>query len=93
MIGAAMGLGMVGGPGLGGWMADLSLSAPFFLAAGFSLLALLMVFLLLPESHAPGQVQPTKGKQSRLPLLLKALKSPIGVQFNVVLDQFWFDQL
>ena len=81
MIGAAMGLGMVVGPGLGGWMAHLSLSAPFFLAAGLSLLALLMVFLLLPESHAPGQVQSTTGKPSRLRLLFKALQSPIGVLF------------
>lgn len=81
MIGAAMGLGMVVGPGLGGWMAHLSLSAPFFLAAGLSLLALLLVFLLLPESHAPSKVQPSTGKQSRLGLLLKALRSPIGVLF------------
>lgn len=81
IIGAAMGLGMVVGPGLGGWMAHLSLSAPFFLAAGLSLLALLIVFLLLPESHAPGKVQPTTGKQSRLRLLFNALRSPIGALF------------
>ena len=34
LIGAAMGVGMVIGPGLGGSLAGISLSAPFFLAAG-----------------------------------------------------------
>ncbi|MCX8062802.1 MAG: MFS transporter, partial [Anaerolineales bacterium] len=81
MIGAAMGLGMVVGPGLGGWMAHLSLSAPFFLAAGLSFFALIMVFLLLPESHLPHQSQPIKSQQSRLRALVAALKSPIGILF------------
>lgn len=81
MIGAAMGLGMVVGPGLGGWMAHLSLSAPFFLAAGLSLLALLMVYRLLPESHLPTTATVERVKQSRLRTLLMALKSPIGILF------------
>ena len=53
MLGAAMGVGMVIGPGLGGWMAEKSLSQPFFLAAGFAFLALLFVALMLPESLPP----------------------------------------
>lgn len=81
MIGAAMGLGMVVGPGLGGWMAHLSLSAPFFLAAGLSFAALIMVFLLLPESHLPNPAQSTQPKQNRLRALVAALKSPIGILF------------
>ena len=36
LIGAAMGVGMVIGPGLGGWMSEISLAAPFFLAGGLS---------------------------------------------------------
>ena len=50
MLAAAMSLGMIIGPGLGGWMANLSLAAPFFLAAGLSAIALVPVVLLLPES-------------------------------------------
>ena len=50
MMGAAMGVGMVIGPGIGGWLAEDSLSLPFFIAAGLSLLALIFVYLLLPES-------------------------------------------
>ena len=37
------------GPGLGGWLAGDSLSTPFFIAAGMSLLSLLLIFFLLPE--------------------------------------------
>lgn len=81
MIGAAMGLGMVVGPGLGGWMAHLSLSAPFFLAAGLSVAALLMILLLLPESHATGGAQTANPKQSRLRTLVTALRSPLGILF------------
>jgi DHA1 family multidrug resistance protein-like MFS transporter len=50
MLAAAMSLGMIIGPGLGGWMADISLSAPFFLAAGLSAIALIPVVIFLPES-------------------------------------------
>ncbi|MCP4198874.1 MAG: MFS transporter [Proteobacteria bacterium] len=50
MLAAAMSLGMIIGPGLGGWMADISLSAPFFLAAGLSAVALIPIILFLPES-------------------------------------------
>ncbi|GAB4483623.1 MAG: tetracycline resistance MFS efflux pump [Anaerolineales bacterium] len=81
MIGAAMGLGMVVGPGLGGWMAHISLSAPFFLAAALSLVALVMVLLLLPESHLPTPGQVDRPQQSRLRTLMAALRSPLGILF------------
>ncbi|MCS6907566.1 MAG: MFS transporter [Anaerolineales bacterium] len=83
MIGAAMGLGMVVGPGLGGWIAHLSLSAPFFLASGLSLVALVLVFVLLPESHPSGPVQLARPKRSRLGALASALRSPIGLLFLI----------
>lgn len=50
IMGAAMGVGMVIGPGVGGWLAVKSLSLPFFLAAALSMVALLLVWWLLPES-------------------------------------------
>jgi DHA1 family multidrug resistance protein-like MFS transporter len=50
IIGAAMGVGMVLGPGLGGGLASRSLSLPFFVAAGLSVLALAFILLVLPES-------------------------------------------
>jgi DHA1 family multidrug resistance protein-like MFS transporter len=50
MMGAAMGVGMVLGPGLGGWLASGSMSTPFFVAAGLSVLVLPFVLFVLPES-------------------------------------------
>jgi DHA1 family multidrug resistance protein-like MFS transporter len=50
VIGAAMGTGMVLGPGIGGWLGANSLFLPFFVAGGLSLLAALLIYLILPES-------------------------------------------
>ena len=50
-LNASLGLGMVLGPLLGGLLSTDSLSLPFFVGAGLALLALLLVYFLLPESH------------------------------------------
>lgn len=52
VIGAAMGLGMVLGPGAGGLLSAISLQAPFYFAAGLSLLAMFAIWLFLPETLA-----------------------------------------
>jgi DHA1 family multidrug resistance protein-like MFS transporter len=80
MIGAAMGVGMVLGPGLGGWLATYSLSLPFFVAAGLSMLVLLFVLLVLPES-LPQEARTQGQKAIRGPQfgeMWKALFGPIG---------------
>jgi DHA1 family multidrug resistance protein-like MFS transporter len=61
IMGAAMGVGMVIGPGLGGWLGKDSLSTPFFIAAGLSVLALILIAITLPESLAP-EARTTGGK-------------------------------
>jgi DHA1 family multidrug resistance protein-like MFS transporter len=79
VIGAAMGIGMVLGPGLGGLLSGISLSTPFYLAAGLSLLAALLAWLLLPESLPPDRrsVSPAKrAPQSKS--LLEAATGPLG---------------
>ena len=47
---AAVGAGIICGPGIGGWFASVSLSFPFFLAAGLSALAVVPILVALPES-------------------------------------------
>jgi DHA1 family multidrug resistance protein-like MFS transporter len=80
-LGAAMGLGVILGPGLGGWLAGISLATPFFVATGLSLLSLLLIAVLLPESLPPTARQPERWKMQavRLGRLRHALLSPIGV--------------
>jgi DHA1 family multidrug resistance protein-like MFS transporter len=81
IIGAAMGVGMVLGPGIAGWMATYSLAAPFFFAAGLSVFALVFIFLLLPES-LPVEKRQQIGAKIQGPQireLWEALFSPLGL--------------
>jgi DHA1 family multidrug resistance protein-like MFS transporter len=81
MLGAAMGLGIIIGPGVGGWLGADSLSLPFFIAAGLSLVALLLIAFLLPESLPTEARQQAGGKVRgvQLKALWRALFSPIGI--------------
>lgn len=80
LIGAAMGVGMVIGPGLGGWLAGDSLSTPFFLAGGLSLLAVGLIWAVLPESLPEEQRTQEKVamRGPQLALLWQALRGPMG---------------
>ena len=50
ILGAAFGLGVIFGPFIGGVLGDVSITLPFFVAAGLSLLTLGVVAAALPES-------------------------------------------
>lgn len=86
ILGAAMGIGMVIGPGIAGLLAGQSLfglqplSTPFFFASGLSLLAMLLILLILPESLPILQRKDDGGKLRgpQLGEMWQALTSPIG---------------
>ncbi|MGD2254020.1 MAG: MFS transporter, partial [Anaerolineales bacterium] len=80
MLGAAGGLGAIFGPAVGGLLAERSLSLPFFIAAGMSFLALILVVVLLPESLPQGDRAPRTTDRPVFDLRgwWKALFSPIG---------------
>lgn len=52
-LGAAMGVGVIIGPLVGGLLSASSLSLPFFVGAGVALIAFLLAIFVLPESHFP----------------------------------------
>lgn len=81
VLGAAVGLGTILGPGLGGLLASESLSLPFFIAGGMSFLALVLVAAFLPESLPPQERQKPGQKSKKLPVgqLWHVLSSPIGI--------------
>ncbi len=81
LLGAAMGVGTILGPGLGGLLGGESLSMPFFIAGGMSFLTLGLIAVFLPESLPPEKRQPTKKKHSSNPLrdLRDGIFSPIGI--------------
>ncbi|MEK6967109.1 MAG: MFS transporter [Nanoarchaeota archaeon] len=61
LIGAAFGLGFIIGPFLGGVLADpkivswFTAATPFWFAAGLSLLNMILLIILLPETHTPAK--------------------------------------
>jgi DHA1 family multidrug resistance protein-like MFS transporter len=78
-LGAAMALGLMVGPGLGGWLGESSLSRPFFVASVMSLFSLLLIFLILPESLPDSRKD--QGSKFRLPnvrSLREAVQGPLG---------------
>lgn len=85
-LGAAMALGVILGPGFGGWLGTESLSLPFFIASGLALLALVLIVFTLPESlpedqrSASDRLVTLHWKETRL-----ALFSPIGNLFLMVM--------
>jgi len=80
LLGAAGGVGTIFGPVAGGFLATESLSTPFFIAAGFSVLSLLLAIRYLPES-LPAEARETNGKGEKiidLKAWWQATNSPIG---------------
>jgi DHA1 family multidrug resistance protein-like MFS transporter len=81
ILGAAVGLGMVLGPGLGGWLAAGSLSTPFFITAALCVVTLLFIWLFLPESLAAQERRESNSNMAptaQIRQLWHALFSPIG---------------
>jgi MFS transporter, DHA1 family, tetracycline resistance protein len=54
LVAAALGVGLVAGPGVGGALAQAGLSAPFLAAAGFNFLNFAVALVFLPESLGAG---------------------------------------
>jgi len=83
IAGAAMGVGMVLGPGLGGWLATDNLSLPFFAAAGLSVLILVLAYFVLPESLPPERRSTGTGRLHGLDLghMWRSLRGPVGYLF------------
>jgi DHA1 family tetracycline resistance protein-like MFS transporter len=50
LLGAAVGVGMIIGPVIGGFIGAINISAPLFIAAGITLLAIFFGYFILPES-------------------------------------------
>ncbi len=80
IMNAAIGVGVIFGPGLGGWLAADSLSLPFFLAAALSTFALFPILIALPESLPPEKRTDREigVRGIQFTELRKALFGPIG---------------
>ncbi len=79
IMGAAMGLGMIFGPALGGWLGHYSFSLPFFVAGGLALLTLPFAWFFLQESLKEPDIITRRGRQ----LSFQVLKNPLFPLFTV----------
>lgn len=60
-IGAAISLGFMIGPGIGGFLSNVSMNFPFYFAGGAAIAAGIMSFLILPSVKPLGTEFTTKG--------------------------------
>ncbi|WP_372011679.1 MFS transporter [Paenibacillus chitinolyticus] len=63
MLGAAMSLGFVIGPGIGGFLAELGLRAPFYVSSAVGALAMIGSLLVLPESLTKEELAANRSSQ------------------------------
>jgi DHA1 family tetracycline resistance protein-like MFS transporter len=90
LIGAAFGLGFIIGPASGGLLSQWSYAVPAFVAAGLSLINLLLVYLWLPESLTPEKraLMPERRPSINLQALTVALRRPFTG--SLLITRFFF---
>jgi len=80
ILGASMGLGIVVGPGIGGWLGEIDLSYPFILAGVAASIAAVVSIIFLPESFTKEKrdALDVEVKSSQWSKMKTALLSPVG---------------
>ncbi len=78
LIGVAFGLGFILGPAFGGLLAGYNVTLPVWVATGFALVNLLLVVVLLPETHPPEarQAMPRKRDLNPFTALKRVFTNP-----------------
>ncbi|EHS56338.1 multidrug-efflux transporter [Paenibacillus sp. Aloe-11] len=89
LLAAAMSLGFVIGPGLGGLLAGYGTRVPLYAAAGAAMLAVMFSVICLPESLSKEQMKAVRAKmiqqESMFKQYTKSLKSKYAMLFVLVL--------
>lgn len=89
LLGAAMSLGFVIGPGLGGFLAEYGVRIPFYFASGVAVAALILSFFLLPETLSKkAQLKARralKKEESFFRQLLRSMRAPYAILLLLVL--------
>ncbi len=82
-MGAAVGIGVIIGPMMGGVLSSNSLAMPFFVGASLAFVAFLLVIFVLPEAHVPQAVRSARSLASR-EVYLRVLLGPPGIVLLLV---------
>lgn len=80
VLGAAMGLGMIFGPVIGGFLGEFNPSTPFFFSAGLALMIAIFAIFFLPESLSEAARIAARADNRRRGMLdvLRMLRGPLG---------------
>ncbi len=91
LIGVAFGLGFALGPGLGGWLGDINRLIPAWAATTFAVINLLVVLLLLPETHPVDarKALPRKRELNPFTLLKRVFAKPDVRRLSVAFFGFF----
>ncbi|WP_339323835.1 MFS transporter [Paenibacillus sp. FSL W8-0194] len=85
LLGAAMSLGFVIGPGIGGFLADLGLRAPFYISALVAAVATVLSFFMLKETLSVERRQAAKASQQKRESILKQLVASVKAPYFIYL--------
>ncbi|KAF1084196.1 Tetracycline resistance protein, class B [Sporotomaculum syntrophicum] len=80
ILGAAMGLGMIIGPAMGGWLSNDNFALPFFVAGGLAVLTLPFAIWFLPESLSESRKNTPDEKAV---ITLEVIKQPLFMVFLI----------
>ncbi|RAL22076.1 MFS transporter [Thermoflavimicrobium daqui] len=84
-ISAAMSLGVVIGPGVGGFLADFGLKMPFLISAIVSLLAVIFSVVVLEESEKVSPIKEVPSEESMIKKLILSVKMPYFIPLVITL--------
>ncbi|GKU80464.1 MFS transporter [Paenibacillus sp. L3-i20] len=85
MLGAAMSLGFVVGPGIGGFLAELGLRAPFYVSAAVGALAAIGSLLFVPESLSLELRMAARNKKEKRENIVKQFAKSFKASYFVLL--------
>ncbi len=86
LISAAMSLGIVVGPGIGGYLAEIDLKMPLLVSAIVAFVAVIFSVILLKESRQPSEMETMTGERDSFFMsLANSLKKPYFVILLITL--------
>lgn len=85
MLGAAMSLGFVIGPGIGGFLADFGLRAPFYISALIAAIATILSFVMLKETLSEERLQAARQSQKKRESIVKQLITSVKAPYFIYL--------
>jgi DHA1 family tetracycline resistance protein-like MFS transporter len=84
LIGAAIGMGFVVGPAIGGMLAGTAITLPFWVAAVVALVNAALVMLLLPETRRPAEGAESRSAALRVAGWRDVLAQPAVVRLVII---------